>query len=217
MNGLATQLRWAMALAFVLALAGMAAGWYGSSLHGAAAAVNTQALARAEEAQQRLGSVYTERREIDEYLPRYATLRTLGALDNENRLDWIERVTAIRDELRLPGLAYTVEPRQPYAPLPSPGAGLRFEASRMRLEFAAIHEGDLLRIIDRLRTPAIGVFEARGCTLSRDDTGGAPPPDQAAALPTLSGACLLDWVSLAGATAPAAQATPAVPAGGPPR
>lgn len=201
MNGSAQTLRWSIAGAAFLVLLGIAAAWYGTRLHAEATLVQAEAQARAIEAQQKLGRAHAERRDIDAYLPRYGNLRALGAIDNENRLDWIERIAAIRTELHSARLSYSVEPRQAYARLAPPGAGLRFEASPMRVEFTALHEGDLLRIIERLRSPAIGVFEVRACSLARDSgTGG-----QSAAPPALAGACQFDWISLVGAAPPPAE------------
>lgn len=203
MNGTARSLRWSIAGAIALATVGAIAAWYGNHLHAEATLAHAQAQARAIEAQQRLGRAHAERRDIDAYLERYANLRTLGAIDNENRLDWIERIAAIRAELRSARLTYNVEPRQAYARLAPPGAGLRFEASPMRLEFAALHEGDLLRIIERLRTPAMGVFEVRGCSLAREGNAGG---DSNAGTTSLAGTCQFDWISLVGATPPAPEA-----------
>jgi hypothetical protein len=160
--------------------------------------------------------VYAERREIDDYLPRFNTLKSLGALGNENRLDWIERIAAIRRELDLPRLAYTIEPRQANAQMQQPVAGLTFETSRMKLDFALVHEGDLLRLIERLRSPAMGVFEIRACVLFRKPLAAAPASGLAGAAQAfagnLEGACELDWISL---TSPTRPDTVPAPAAGP--
>lgn len=206
MTALLTQLRWAVLGAVLLACVGVAAALYGNDRHSLAAQAHALEKAHALEAHQRLGSVYTERGEIENYLQRFYTLRSLGALGNENRLDWIERLAAIRDELRLPRLAYTIAARAPDPQMPDPGAGLRFETSRMRLEFGVVHEGDLLRIIERLRTPAMGMFEIRSCALSRVRAGvqGAGPaaPEPGVARGNLAGVCELDWLSMTGTKPP---------------
>lgn len=201
MNGAAQSLRWSIAGAVMLVLLGIAAAWYGTHLHAAATNLHDQAQARAIESQQKLGRALAERRDIDDFLPRYENLRGLGAIDNENRLDWIERIAAIRTELRSTRLTYSIEPRQAYTRLAPPGAGMRFEASPMRVEFSAVHEGDLLRLIERMRSPAMGVFEVRTCSLAREAGAGG----DAAASPGLAGVCQFDWISLVGATPPSPE------------
>ena len=213
MTALLTQLRWAILGALFLACAGVAAALYGNDRHGLAAQAHAREKAEALKAHQRLGSVYGERGEIENYLQRFYTLRSLGALGNENRLDWIERLTAIREELRLPRLTYTIAARAPDPQMPDPGAGLRFETSRMRLEFDVVHEGDLLRIIERLRTPAMGMFEVRSCALSRMRVGvpgaDSAAPEAGVARSNLAGVCELDWLSMTGTKPP--EPAPAAP------
>jgi hypothetical protein len=178
MNGATQSLRWSIAGAVLLVLLGISAAWYGTRLHADATLLHAQAQARAIDAQQKLGRAHAERRDIDAYLPRYNNLRTLGAIDNENRLDWVERIAAIRTELHSTRLSFNVEPRQAYAMLPPPGAGLRFEASPMRLEFS----------------------EVRACSLAREAGGG-----EGATSPGLSGICQFDWISLVGAAPPSPE------------
>ena len=212
MTALLTQLRWAILGALLLACVGVAAALYGNERQRHSAQAQAREKAAALTAQQRLGSVYAERGEIENYLQRFNTLRSLGALGNENRLDWIERLAAIREELRLPRFTYTIAARAPNPQMQDPGAGLRFETSRMRLEFGVVHEGDLLRIIERLRTPAMGMFEIRSCALIR--VRAALPgtdlaaPEAGAAHANLAGVCELDWLSMTGTRPP----DPAAPA-----
>ena len=198
MKALLTQLRAAILGALLLGLAGIALALYGNDRHRMAALTHAREQATALQTRQRLERVHTERREIEAYLQRFNTLHSLGALGNENRLDWIERLAAIRNELHLARLVYTIDARQVNPQMHDPGAGLRFETSRMRLDFTVVHEGDLLRIIERLRTPAMGMFEIRSCALSRlrpEARGiGGPLPRASAADGNLAGQCELDWL-----------------------
>ncbi len=198
------NLKWAILGALLLACLGIAAGMHGNSRQQEASRIFAIDAVAFRQSKQRLDSVYAERREIDDYLPRFNTLQSLGALGNENRLDWIERIASIRSELALPRLVYTIEPRQASQQILQPVAGLTFETSRMKVDFALVHEGDLLRLIERLRAPAMGIFELRVCTLTR-----SPAPttiDGANAGTTfdgnLEGSCELDWISLTGVARP---------------
>ena len=198
------NLKWAILGALLLACLGIAAGMHGHAREQEASRVFAMDEAAFRQSKQRLDSVYAERREIDDYLPRFNTLQSLGALGNENRLDWIERIASVRSELGLPRLVYTIEPRQASQHILQPVAGLAFETSRMKVDFALVHEGDLLRLIERLRTPAMGIFELRACTLARLQT---PPTVDGVKAGTafdgnLEGSCELDWISLTGLARP---------------
>ena len=204
MKALLEHLKWAMLGALSLTCLGIAAVMHGNSRQQEASRIFAIDEAAFRQSKQRLDSVYVERREIDDYLPRFNTLRSLGALGDENRLDWIERIASIRGELGLPRLVYTIEPRQASRQILQPVAGLAFETSRMKLDFALVHEGDLLRLIERLRTPAMGIFELRACTLARSR---APTTIDGANAGTafagnLEGSCELDWISLTGLARP---------------
>lgn len=206
------QVRWAALGALLLSSAGVAVALYGIDRHRTVESGVARVKAQSLDTRQRLGSVYGERLEIDAFLTRYNTLQSIGALGNENRLAWIERLAAIRDELRLPRLVYSVAARQPNPGLPEPAPGLRFESSGMKLEFGLVHEGDLLQILARLRTPPMGVFEVRNCSLQRAAAGSAAnladPADTLASSANLRGECQLDWTTLTGVRAPL-EATPA--------
>ena len=208
------QVRLAVLGAVVLAGAGVAAALYGFEKHGATAVGYMQVKAQAGDTQQRLGSVYGERLEIDAFLARYNTLQSIGALGDESRLLWIERLAAIRNDMRLPRLTYNVAARAPSVGLTEPAPGLRLESSSMKLEFGLVHEGDLLQIIARLRAPPMGVFEIRNCALQRVPAAPAGAPagvDASGATPgNLRGECLLDWTTLTGARPPVVPDAPPV-------
>ena len=208
------HLKLAILGALLLAGLGIGAAFYGNTRHAQAARTFAIENAAFRQSQQRLDSVYTERREIDDYLPRFNNLKAQGALGNENRLDWIERIATIRRELSLPRLAFTIDPRAPNTAIQNPLAGLSFETSRMKLDFALVHEGDLLRVLERMRAPAMGVFEIRSCLLVLKPSPAISPAGSTDAgqafAGNLEGACELDWISLTGVNRPDAP----VPAAG---
>ena len=206
------QVRWAVLGALILSGAGVAVALYGIDKHQATEVGARQVRSQARDTQQRLGSVYAERLEIDAFLARYNTLQSIGALGDESRLDWIERLATIRDDMRLPRLTYSVAARAPSVGLAEPAPGLRFESSSMKLEFGLVHEGDLLQVIARLRAPPMGVFEIRDCTLQRTAAASADAPagatDVQTAAANLRGECLLDWTTLTGARPPVDSVAP---------
>ena len=189
-------LRWSILGALLLAVLGVAVALHGVRLHQDALAAHAQVRSTFLQSQQRLGSVYVERQEIDTFLARYNALGAMGALDDERRLEWVERLTAIRDDLRLPNLTYSVAPRLPHAAFGDAGSGLVYESSRMQLAFALFHEGDLVQILKRLREPPMGVPDIDSCSMTRRRPGGGASVGQIE--PALEGSCLIDWITLTG-------------------
>jgi hypothetical protein len=217
------QLRWAIAGALVLAIAGVVVALTFHFDQRRAAAEFALARAASASAAIRLEAAHLERREVIEYLPRYRALEALGAFGDERRLAWIERLDALRGELKSPRLEYTIAARAPLPDRAEPVPGLSFEASRLKVEFDLLHEGDLFVALKRLTHAPMGVSEIQSCTLRRlprtaaaTPRGDAPPDGS----PNLGGECQLDWISLIAAKpadpsatgAPEAAATPAAAA-----
>lgn len=205
------QLRGAAAGGFALLIAGLLIALYCRAEHKTAIRQNAQAQAANRQAQANLDVAYAERRDISEFLPRYGTYQRLGALDEERRLEWMERLATIREERRLPRLSYTIAPRAPYPQLANPSQTLSFQASRMRLDLGLLHEGDFIQMLERLRTPPIGTLEIQNCRLRRNQESGAPAADAAA--DNLSATCDIDWITLVETRPPATDGTPAAPTG----
>lgn len=206
------QLRWSIAGAALLAIAGVATAYYYHLDQRRAAAELAQARAASLSASANLAAAHTERQDVIEFLPRYRVLERLGAFGEERRLDWIERMDAVRDELKSPRLIYTIAPRAPLPERPEPAAGLAYEGSRVKIEFDLLHEGDLFYMLRRLSQPVMGFAEFQSCTLRRvPRVNAAANRDEGArdGEPNLTGDCQLDWVSLIAARPAEAAAEPA--------
>ena len=201
------QLRGAAAGGFALLIVGLLIAFYFRAEHKTAIRQNAQAQAANRQAQANLDVAYAERRDISEFLPRYGAYQRLGALDEERRLEWMERLAVIRDERRLPRMSYTIAPRAPYPQLANPSQTLSFQASRMRLDMGLLHEGDFVQMLERLRAPPVGTLEIQNCRLRRNQESGAPAADAAAG--NLSATCEVDWISLLETRPPATDGTPA--------
>ncbi|MBL8377157.1 MAG: hypothetical protein JNM79_04775 [Burkholderiales bacterium] len=211
MRELLMQLRWSIAGAVLLAVIGVATAYYYHLDLRRATAELAQARAASLSASASLAAAHAERQDIVEFLPRYRVLERLGAFGDERRLDWIERMDAIRAELKSPRLIYTIAPRAPLPERPEPVAGLGYEGSRVKIEFDLLHEGDLFHLLRRLSQPVMGFAEFQSCTLRRVPRMSVPTAREEAPTdgePNLTGDCQLDWVSLIAAR-PAEAATDA--------
>lgn len=141
-------------------------------------------------ARQQLARSEEEKEEIRLYLPAYQSLAA-GKAGEENRLEWIDALTRIREQHKLYPIDYDIASRRPYTLPAGPATdALILSASRMHLRFGLLHEGDLLTLLNGLRAEGRGFYVLDGCTVSR--TGQTPIPQQAE---NLQGECALDWLS----------------------
>lgn len=147
---------------------------------------------RLETAQQQYAKAVTETEEIRDYLPTYRSLAATGRAGEEQRLEWIDALTRIREQHKLFPINYDIASRRPYNLPAGPSTdALTLSASRMELRFGLLHEGDLLTLLNGLRTEAKGFYVLDRCSLTRNNTAD-PTPQQAE---NLQGECTLDWLS----------------------
>ena len=115
-------------------------------------------------------ALVVRKRLVDRYHRRYERFREQGFVGEESRLDWIETLRLVAEDLSLPQLTYSLEPQQPVvAPVPSssPGSDVQIFVSTLDIEVGLIHEADLLTLVDELQTAAPGLLEVDRCALHR--------------------------------------------------
>ena len=143
------------------------------------------------EAQARIEGAKRERDDLQASSVIFADLVSRGMLQEENRLDYVERLERLRSQFGLSALEYEITPQRPLTL-----AGSRVFntvdvlASRVKLRMRALHEGDLLAFVNAVEHPAKGFQNIERCELRRLDTAA----DQASA--HVEGECLLDWISM---------------------
>ena len=129
------------------------------------------------------------------YASRFTELGDLGWIGREQRLSWIENLQDINSELRLPTLRYDIEQQQR-----AEIGGVRVPArmdlrqSPMRLRIGALHEGDVLALLERMRAEGSGLMVVSQCRFDR--VGDGPDirigPRQA----NIDATCDLHWYTL---------------------
>jgi len=189
------RLRLPLAASFALTVAGVACYFavedYLQETKKLAAATSTQ---RAE-VQTRLASANEEEREILANLQQYQALAARGIVGEEQRLDWIDTITAIKNERRLFNIGYSIEPQKPLDyPGFAPGGGVNFLVSRVRIEMQLLHEEDLLNFIDDLNKRGRSYLSARSCDVQRIDRGGSGGATTLA--PRLKASCVFDLITI---------------------
>jgi len=168
-----------------------------AALVGAGSALLTKQQEGMNQAQAQLSDALNKRRqaendqqEIQDYQPKYLTLRAKGFVGEEKRLDWMEQIKAIRESRKLLPITYEISARQVFQVDPGVSIGnLELRGSKIKLQMDLLHEGDLLNLLDDLKHK--GFYTAQECTVKR--VGTEPVNSQS---PRLTAECALYWLSL---------------------
>jgi hypothetical protein len=152
------------------------------------------AAASAERAQarERLTRIADEEKEVNDKLAVYRQLKDLRILGDERRLEWADAMTRIRTGRELLDLHYVVERQRPIASIPGKPANVDFFASKMKVEIALLHEGDLLTFLRDLRDSGNAYYSMKRCNITRNP--GAPTG--ISIIPRLRAECDIDLITI---------------------
>lgn len=149
----------------------------------------SQAQAQRNEASNKHRQAENDKQEIQDYQPRFVTLRERGFVGEERRLDWMEHIQRIRESRKLLPITYEISAQQAFQVGPEVSlGGLELRGSKMQLQMGLLHEGDLLNFLDDLKHK--GFYTAQECKVKR--AGTAP---ESAHLP-LAAECAIYWLTL---------------------
>jgi len=155
-------------------------------------ALGVAASAQRTEVQAKLARANEEEREIKASLQQYQVLAARGIIGDENRLDWVDTVTAIKNERRLFNISYSIEPQKELDyPGLSPGGGVKFMVSRVKMKLQLLHEEDLLNFIDDLARRGKPYLSVRGCDVQREGRGAGTT-----LAPRLRADCVFDLITI---------------------
>jgi hypothetical protein len=145
------------------------------------------------EVQGKLDRANDEEREIKANLQQYQALAARGVTGEEKRIDWVDTLTAIKNERRLFNISYNID-RQRELDYPGLGAGsgVYFMGSRVRMSVQLLHEEDLLNLVDDLVARSRLYVSVRACNIQRTNraTGGA------VLVPRLQADCAIDLITI---------------------
>lgn len=144
------------------------------------------------EAQARVATARREREDLKASAEIFDDLLTRGILQEEKRLDYIERLGRLKDRHQLFALDYEIAPQRA---LPLAG-GRAFNAvdvlgSRITLRAQALHEGDALAFLEDLATPPRGFTTLSRCVLRKIEAGSVD-----SAVARAEAQCTLEWITL---------------------
>lgn len=187
------RLRLPMAACVALALAGVACYLAADDYLQETKKLGAATSAQRAEVQTRLASANEEEREIKANLQQYQALAARGIVGEEKRLDWIDAITAIKNERRLFNIGYSIEPQNELDyPGFAPGGGVKFVVSRVKIEIQLLHEEDLLNFIDDLARRGRSYLSVRSCDIQRAERGSGG----ATLAPRLQATCAFDLITI---------------------
>lgn len=135
----------------------------------------------------------SEKQLIQRYLPSYQTLQAMGFVGAEQRISWIDSLSAANRETGLDNLQYQIGQQDKYPLAGEFGAAdLPVRQSVAKLTIPLVHEEDLLRFLRALAARRTGIYTVNACQLRR---GTAGEPSGAAS--NVSADCELAWVTVA--------------------
>lgn len=143
------------------------------------------------EAQSRMQRSGDEKAIIEKYVGQYRQLEQSGFIGEEQRINWLDALRNANTRTDLFGVNYDIGVQQayPHAAEFVPGP-IALRQSVMKLEFRLLHELDLLRFFETLRTQGAGLFHVDQCQLRRTELTGAIRYQ-----PNISASCELAWIT----------------------
>jgi hypothetical protein len=131
---------------------------------------------------------------IEQYRTLYNGYKKSGLVGKEHRLSWIESLETTNQVLRLPRLAYSLEPQGGFL---RPGfverSGVSVRSSTMDLTLGLLHEEDLFALLEGLRQSIKNLFTVDSCSLNRQGHSDGPLKTKSA---NLDAQCRLRWMTI---------------------
>jgi len=181
---------WALLAVAIAAAAGLAVGGKLYLEHDKRQRMSSSQ--KLQEAQARLDTARRERDNLNESADIFRTLVARGLLQNERRLEMVELLNGLRARHHLFGLDYEISPQRP---LQFPGGrvfpAVDVLASRVRLRMRALHEGDVLGVVEGLAQSRQGFYPFDRCAMRRVEV---PTPDTLQ--PRVEAECSFEWITL---------------------
>lgn len=181
------KIRTSLLVAVVMILVGGLTVYFTADRHQHARLAQTTSAKQLVEADAKLKQVSNEENEVKQKSQIFRQLQERGIIGEEQRLEWIELLKDIRTNRRLLDLEYEILPQRL---LDGGNTGeYSFYASAMKLQIKLLHEEDLDRLLNDLRSQAKALIMVRSCHVWRLPTRS----DEHA---NLLADCEVDWVTL---------------------
>jgi hypothetical protein len=118
------------------------------------------------EARSKLNAARDDQLNMATYTKEYSAIQQREIIGEEQRLNLIEGLEALRKRNRVLDFKYAIAPQQPYKPAQALDSGnFDLKHSAMTLQIELLHEGQLINLFDSLRRDMNGWFILEKCTL----------------------------------------------------
>lgn len=151
-----------------------------------------QQKAELEKARQQNQASGSEKDNIIKYLPLYQDLIKRGFVGEEQRVDWVSDLRSISQRNKLFAVSYDIAAQEEYKPkFPINAGSFKIHRSVMKLNFALLHENDILTPFEALPGEINAPFMLRDCTVTR-----ATKEIRSKFEPNLNATCEIDWLTM---------------------
>jgi hypothetical protein len=131
---------------------------------------------------------------LDQYRSLYREYKSSGLVGDERRLSWIESLESTNEVLRLPTLAYNLNPQEDNKrPKFKLKRGVSVMSSPMDLTIGMLHEEDLFALLEGLRLSIQNLFTVDSCSIIRSSPVDRSLDTRKANLRTQ---CTIRWVTI---------------------
>jgi len=187
-------LRWSVvAICSSLLLSGIIA--YSSSKYAVSAKNNLLTTRnKMNDARNRLSMARQDLESLSDYSQEYYALENKKIIGDDHRLDWIDELENLRNQDLVIDFRYNIAPQKVYSPQPAIDSGnFDIHYSETKLQFDLLHEGQLLKFFDALRSQTNGWYQLEGCNMQRTNMN---EDASAAAGLNLKADCSGGWITL---------------------
>ncbi len=192
------HLKWSLVVFFLSLLVSGCAIWLSSEYVDHSLMQRQLAQRQLVDARKQLSDAQNDLENMSIYSREYASLVDYKIIGGEQRLDWIEGLAKLRQNQRVVDFKYTIAPQQSYVPNPVLDTGnFELRLSGLSLHVDLLHEMQLIKFFDSLRTNIKGWFIIDHCTLERAASNtGTAVSSQLNGSAQLKAECSGGWITM---------------------
>jgi hypothetical protein len=152
---------------------------------------NDQAQSRLRAARLQTDNLQRDQANFSEYLTSYEALEDKGLFGSEERLAWIEFMNRLSAERRVKSVSYEIGAERPVALAGPEGKNVDVLSSVIQLRMGFLHEGDLVHVLQSLRSADTGFYRIDNCAVRRAEASVSSGVNG-----NLAAECRLQWIVL---------------------
>lgn len=184
------HIRWSLLTFLVVLTAGSSAIYLGQNMRDKAQHGKSVAQQQLSEVRNKLNAARDDRDNLSTYAAEYDAWVKHKVIGDEQRLDLIEGLEALRKQDRVLNFKYSITPQVAYAPVPALNTGnFELKQSVMTLQIDLLHEEQLINFFDSFRSQMKGWFMLDHCALERTAATGTSAAQ-------LKADCAGGWITL---------------------